>query len=229
MDRFSSLPRALRVISYVLRFFYSTHPRHRSTYHSTSTTVSTTEILFVQTRLIVTSQKASFPEEYHALSDNKPIPKSSSLLNLNPFIDKDGLMRLCGRLEYSVNFSYNEKHPILIAYNAQYSRLLVKFIHQISLHGGNQLVLRLIRTNYWISKVQNLIKSTIHNCKPCVLYKQRCQKQLMSALPPERTELSRPFAHTGLDFAGPFDIKAYIGRACRITKGYVCIICMFLY
>ena len=42
----------------------------------------------------------------------------------------------------------------------------------------------------------------------------------MSALPPERTALNRPFTHTGNYFAGPFDIKSYIG-GCRITEGYV--------
>lgn len=49
----------------------------------------------------------------------------------------------------------------------------------------------------------------------------------MSALPPERTTLTRPFTHTGIDFAGPFDIKSYIGRGCRITKGYVLVFVCF--
>lgn len=49
----------------------------------------------------------------------------------------------------------------------------------------------------------------------------------MAALSSERCEISRPFAHTGLDFAGPFDIKSYAGRCCRITKGYVCVFVCF--
>lgn len=49
----------------------------------------------------------------------------------------------------------------------------------------------------------------------------------MSALPPERSEFSRPFTHTGVDFAGPFDIKYYAGRSCRITKGYACLFVCF--
>ncbi|XP_020713016.1 uncharacterized protein LOC110117666 [Ceratitis capitata] len=49
----------------------------------------------------------------------------------------------------------------------------------------------------------------------------------MAALPPERTELSRPFTNTGVDFTGPFDIKNYTGRACLITKGYVCVFVCF--
>ena len=49
----------------------------------------------------------------------------------------------------------------------------------------------------------------------------------MAALPPEKTALTRPFTHTGLDFAEPFEIKFYIGRCCRITKGYVLVFVSF--
>ncbi|XP_075170473.1 uncharacterized protein LOC142242836 [Haematobia irritans] len=49
----------------------------------------------------------------------------------------------------------------------------------------------------------------------------------MAALPPERTVLTRPFTTTGVDFAGPFEIKSFIGRACKITKGYVCVFVCF--
>lgn len=72
-----------------------------------------------------------------------------------------------------------------------------------------------------------MIKAVIKNCKTCVLYKKHCQKQIMAALPPERTVLSRPFCCTGLDFAEPFDVKSYCGRGCRVTKGYVCVFVCF--
>ncbi|XP_065354992.1 uncharacterized protein LOC135949373 [Calliphora vicina] len=49
----------------------------------------------------------------------------------------------------------------------------------------------------------------------------------MASLPPERTFLSRPFTNTGLDFAGPFNIKSYVGRGCKITKGYVLVFVCF--
>ncbi|XP_065362176.1 uncharacterized protein LOC135955746 [Calliphora vicina] len=49
----------------------------------------------------------------------------------------------------------------------------------------------------------------------------------MAALPPERTTLSRPFTNTGVDFAGPFDIKTYAGRGCKVTKGYVLVFVCF--
>ncbi|XP_075163097.1 uncharacterized protein LOC142235722 [Haematobia irritans] len=227
LDHFSSLPKAIRVISYMYRFYFRTHPKYRSRYHIISTDISPSEIIMTQNRLISVSQRAYYPNEYKALFSKMPVPKASPILNLNPFCDSEGILRLCGRLASAPSLSYNERHPVLLPYNCQYARLLVRFIHDISLHGGNQLVLRLLRMQFWIPKVKNLIKTTIHNCKTCVIYKRRCQTQIMSALPPERVDITRPFAHTGLDFAGPFDIKSYSGRACRISKGYVCVFVCF--
>lgn len=227
LDRFSSFPKALRVVAYVYRFLHRTHPKYRSNYAKETKIISTSEILMVQNRLLSMSQKAFYPNEYAALSAKNSIASSSSLLSLNPFLDSEGILRICGRLASSPLLTYNERHPVILPYSCQYSRLLVRFIHDISLHGGNQLVLRLVRTQFWIPKVKNLIKSIINHCKPCILYKRRCQSQLMSSLPPERSDISRPFAHTGIDFAGPFDIKNYSGRACLITKGYVCVFVCF--
>lgn len=49
----------------------------------------------------------------------------------------------------------------------------------------------------------------------------------MGALPAERTTFSSPFTNTGVDFAGPFLIKTYFGRNCRLEKGYVCLFVCF--
>ena len=50
----------------------------------------------------------------------------------------------------------------------------------------------------------------------------------MAALPPETTKLTHSFTHTGLDFAGPFEIKSYIVCYCRIIKGYILVLVCFV-
>ena len=88
-------------------------------------------------------------------------------------------------------------------------------------------MLRLIRCEYWVPRLKTLIPAVINNCKPCIIEKKRTCTQIMAALPPERTVINRPFTTTGVDFAGPFDIKSFTGRACKITKGYVCVFVCF--
>ncbi|XP_075150510.1 uncharacterized protein LOC142224614 [Haematobia irritans] len=227
LNRFSCFPKAVRVICYVYRFYYNTHPRFRCSYNVNSLSISSFEVQMVQKNLILMTQKAHFPHEYLTLSAGKPLSSTSSIINLNPFLDSEGIIRSNGRLVASPILSYDERHPVILPYNCQFSRLYTRFVHQISLHGGNQLVLRLVRMKFWIPKIKNLIKTTIHNCKICIIYKRRCRTQIMAALPSERSEFTRPFTNTGLDFAGPFEIKNYAGRNCRTSKGYVCIFICF--
>ncbi|XP_037828691.1 uncharacterized protein LOC119616429 [Lucilia sericata] len=49
----------------------------------------------------------------------------------------------------------------------------------------------------------------------------------MAALPKERSTLSLPFSHTGVDFAGPFQIKSGNLRNSPYMKGYACIFVCF--
>ena len=49
----------------------------------------------------------------------------------------------------------------------------------------------------------------------------------MGSLPAARSTPSRPFTHTGLDYAGPFYIRTTSGRGYIAFKGYVVIfVCM---
>ncbi|XP_075167708.1 uncharacterized protein LOC142239832 [Haematobia irritans] len=120
---------------------------------------------------------------------------------MNPFIGSNGVMRSNGRLVQSPVLSYNERHPILLPYDARFTHLLVESIHKVTLHGGNKLMTRVLRSEFWIFRLKPLVT------------------KIMASLPPERTFLSRPFTNTGVDFTGPFNIKNYKTRVCLITKG----------
>ena len=149
------------------------------------------------------------------------------MLSLNPFIDDDKLLRVGGRLASAPSLTYYERHPILLPYDSEDARLLAAYTHKNTEHGGNDLMLRFLRTQNWIVKVKNLVRKVVRNCKTCILHRKETKHQLMSDLPPERVTISRPFTVTGVDFCGPFDIKSYAGRGCTTTKGYVCLFICF--
>ncbi|XP_075162761.1 uncharacterized protein LOC142235393 [Haematobia irritans] len=222
--RFSSYSKALRVMAYVYRFISLLRRKFDS---AADAKISFNELQVVKRKLIIITQKVYFPEEYLNLTNGQPINSSSSLLNLHPFVDEDGLIRVGGRLANAVFLSFSERHPIILPYNCKLSHLLVCFIHQVTLHGGIQLMLRVLRAEFWIPRSRTLIKSVIGRCKTCTIHAKRSREQIMSALPVDRTILERPFTRVGVDFAGPYDIKNYTGRACLITKGYVSIFVCF--
>ncbi|XP_060665700.1 uncharacterized protein LOC132797981 [Drosophila nasuta] len=179
LNKFSEFGNALRTSAYVLRFI----DRSRKLAVPSSTVVQADELSRIQERLIVMAQRQTFQQEYHCLQSKQQVPSSSSIRNLNPFLDGKGILRACGRLRASHSLRYDESHPISLSYSSYFARLLVRFTHRISLHGGNQVVMRLIRSRFWIPKLKVLVKSTINSCKVCVIYKKRLQTQMMGTCP----------------------------------------------
>ncbi|XP_041449352.1 uncharacterized protein LOC121404191 [Drosophila obscura] len=225
LSRFSEFGRALRVIAYVRRF--GLRVRGQATPVHVSTELDNKEVAAALQAVTITTQRSHYTAEHRCLVNKQPLPTTSSLQNLNPFLDQNGVMRACGRVRASASMTYNERHPILLPPACLLVRLLVRFTHHVSLHGGNQLVIRLLRATYWIPRLRHVVRSVIHSCKVCVIQRKRLQTQLMGDLPSSRVTFSRPFTYTGVDFAGPFDVKSFTGRACRISKGYVCVFVCF--
>ncbi|XP_060665556.1 uncharacterized protein LOC132797796 [Drosophila nasuta] len=188
-----------RVFAYVRRF--AQRCRHPKV--SFPERLSSQELAEAQERLIVQAQNRVYAKECASLRSHNRLIGSSDILSLNPFLDKQGVLRSCGRVRASTSLSYDERHPIILPFGCVFSRLLVSFTHQVSLHGGNQLVMRLVRTKYWTPKLRNLVKTVISACKTCVL-----QSQLMGDLPTARSTFSRPFTNSGVDFAGPSTSRA---------------------
>ncbi|XP_041451321.1 uncharacterized protein LOC121404964 [Drosophila obscura] len=152
LSRFSDLGGALRVIAYVRRF---TQRVKGQTTH-VSEELNGMKVAAALQAVTLTTQRFHYAGEHRCLLNKQPLPTTSSLQNLYPFLDQNGVMRACGRVQASASMSYNERHPILLPPACLLVRLLVRFTHHISLHGGNQLVIRLIRATYWIHPTSDL-------------------------------------------------------------------------
>ncbi|XP_070170403.1 uncharacterized protein [Polyergus mexicanus] len=170
-------------------------------------------------------QQRHFPSEIQALNDKSLLPRTSSLLSLYPFLGKDKLIRLGGRIDHS-SLSYDERHPIILPKH-RIPDLLIAQAHKASLYGGTQLMLRILRQNYWIISARTSVKSLIRSCVKCVRERARTSQQLMGNLPQPRVTPSAPFSHTGVDYAGPMNIIPSVGRGQRSKKYYVAVfICL---
>ncbi|XP_050338255.1 uncharacterized protein LOC126764636 [Bactrocera neohumeralis] len=60
--------------------------------------ISSEEIKATTKRLIINTQKQKYGQEYGCLKSGKPIDAKSEILSLNPFLDKDEVLRTGGRL-----------------------------------------------------------------------------------------------------------------------------------
>ncbi|XP_075157847.1 uncharacterized protein LOC142231112 [Haematobia irritans] len=165
-------------------------------------------------------------DEFEHLSESKPLPAKSPLQCLNPFIDSNGVLRVNGRLVDS-SLPYNERYPIILPGNSRLCHLYLVHLHHFLAHGECILMCRMSQTEFYISRLKPRIKSIIHKCKTCIIFKKKQCAQIMAPLPPERCTITPPFHITGVDFAGPFEIKSSCLRKSPLLKGYVSIFVCF--
>lgn len=175
--------------------------------------------------LLKLAQSIDFAEELKLLNGKNEV-KQKTLNKLLPFIDNEGLIRVGGRLQNSM-FSYDVKHPILLAKHNPISTLIIQDSHERTLHGGITLTMSYVNRKYWIISGNQLAKRIIHNCVLCFKYSAKTAGQVMGNLPSVRLNPVRPFKHSGVDYAGPISIKNSNLRSSVISKGYICLfICM---
>ncbi|XP_075162826.1 uncharacterized protein LOC142235455 [Haematobia irritans] len=225
LDRFSSYTKALRVVSYIFRFYNRLRHNVDVVTHS-SIDLTHSEIVFSKKRLISIIQKQYFKREYDAILRKSPLPKDSPLNPINPFIDQDDILRVNGRLAHSA-LPYNESHPIILPGNSRLCTLFLSHLHNFLVHADCILMCRMVQTEFYISRLKPRVKSIIRRCKVCTIFKQKSCSQIMAPLPLDRCTITPPFHVTGLDFAGPFELRTSHLRKAPVVKGYVSVFVCF--
>nr|XP_022906253.1 uncharacterized protein LOC111418055 [Onthophagus taurus] len=200
-NKYSSLTRLLRVTAWCARVFDK-----NNLLSSVSGVLSADELNRALLFWVKECQNLEFAEELILLRSKRTITRTSSLYRLNPFLDGDGFLRITGRLQFS-NLDYDEKHPIILPKFSTITTLIIDYYHKTTLHGGVQLTLASIRRRFWIIGGRVSVKSLIHRCMICARQRVVTSQQLMGQLPSPRVNQSRPFLHTGVDYAGPFFLR----------------------
>ncbi len=70
------------------------------------------------------AQWESFPYEVIALQKGKPISVRSRLVTLSLFMDRDGIIRVGGRIE-KADIPFETKHPLVLATDQELTRLII--------------------------------------------------------------------------------------------------------
>ncbi|XP_076301926.1 uncharacterized protein LOC143220071 [Lasioglossum baleicum] len=170
-------------------------------------------------------QRTYLAKELQLLTRSQTVKKGSQLESLNPIM-REGLIRVGGRLKHSL-LSLDQKHPLILPAEGKFVDLLIQDTHIRTLHGGTQLTLATLRNKYWLIKGRQRVKSAIHRCHTCIRYRATPSYQQMASLPLTRVRPARPFSVAGVDYAGPFYMRAAAGRGRTAYKGYICLfICL---
>ncbi|XP_032569851.1 uncharacterized protein LOC116800206 [Drosophila sechellia] len=220
IERYSSIEKLIRIIAYINRFV-----QMKTRNKAYSSIISVKEIRIAETVVIKKQQEYQFRQEIKCLKIKKEIKTNNKILSLNPFLDKDGVLRVGGRLQNS-NAEFNVKHPIILE-KCHLTSLLIKNAHKETLHGGINLMRNYIQRKYWIFGLKNSLKKYLRECVTCARYKQNTAQQIMGNLPKYRVTMTFPFLNTGIDYAGPYYVKCSKNRGQKTFKGYVAVfVCM---
>ncbi|XP_036340597.1 uncharacterized protein LOC118749948 [Rhagoletis pomonella] len=216
LEKYSTLERLLVITAWCLRFIRAS----RGMAHDTGMMCLWSEREAAMKFWIKRIQAIMFKSDIAALNDTKAVNKRSKLLKLNPMLDKNGMLCVGGRLR-NANIPFSERHPVILPKDNHLTMLFIRQAHQRTLDGGTQATLQYVRQRFWIIDGRQAVKRIASNCVRCFRYKCSPQTQLMGDLPSARCNASPPFMHSGVDFAGPFNIRTTKGRGHRSYKGYV--------
>lgn len=170
-------------------------------------------------------QRTYFEEDLKRLALGQTC--STKLRLLKAYLDPEvGLLRMGGRLRNS-ELPYNAKHPILLPKQSQLTILLIDYIHRLHCHPGPQTTQNILLQEFWILSARSVIRKRLRQCIPCFQARPKAMQPSMGDLPRQRLVGTKAFEHVGIDFAGPFLVKAALLRRVQVTKGYLCIfVCM---
>ncbi|GFX89906.1 integrase catalytic domain-containing protein [Trichonephila clavipes] len=159
-----------------------------------------------------------------SLFDKKEIP--SSISNLFPFVDGEGIVRVGGRLE-NASVPYLHKHPSILPNGSKLSKLYFNSLHTRLFHVGPQGLLNDVRQKFWPLSGRSIARKTVHQCVTCFKSRPILSSQIMGNLPSESVNISSPFTIAGLDLCGPFLVKYKNQRKGTLNKVYICVCICF--
>ncbi|XP_070537448.1 uncharacterized protein [Ptychodera flava] len=144
-NRYSSLRKLLHVTAYVLKF---TSKLRGSKTPMGNPNISVQDIRDAEALWITGIQAEMYVNEIATLRKTRTM-REPLVRQLRLFIDRDGILRLGGRL-HNAPISEETKFPILLPRNHAFTRLVIQQAHIRVLHSGMQATVTNIRQRYWI-------------------------------------------------------------------------------
>lgn len=220
--RISNPVKLIRVVAYCLRFVHNA----RRIGNHLSGELSVPEIQEAEIHVIKAVQEESFGSELHCLRSKEDLDYRSKIQSLSPFIHKDGLLRVGGRLVHA-DVPFDFQHQILLPQKHKFTKALVINTHQSLCHAGVQATMASIRQRFWIPSTRRFVKSVLRKCIKCFRFTQSNAEQIMGQLPAVRVNVSSPFSNVGVDYMGPFNLRLGGPKSRTFSKAHIALfICM---
>ena len=221
LQHYSSWYRLKRAVVIYRRFFKFLLSKQKD-----CRTFNVEEVQDAEDAIVKFVQKEAFYEEVETLRKNNSsgVLTRSNVYRLDPFMDRNGLIRVGGRLR-NAKLDYNMKHPVLLPKKVHITNLVIRSTHEKLLHSGRNHVLSELREKYWVVHGNSAVRRVLYSCVTCRKLRGPCMTQKMSDLPKDRVNESPPFSHVGIDFFGPHTVKEGRKYVKRYGVIFTCLAC----
>ena len=165
-------------------------------------------------------QRRYYGKEIEKLQRGEQISSSSSLRNLDPYLEH-GMLRVGGRLQKS-SLPHDNKHQIILP-KCYESELMIREQHERLGHTGRLHVIAKLRERFWIVSVNSVARSVLSKCVKCRKIRGQALTQKMANLPEERLIPDKPpFSCVGVDFFGTFLVRQGRSKLKRYGVLFTC-------
>ena len=182
--------------------------------------ITVQELRDAEMDLVKYVQKMAFPDEVIkcAQGSKESVSSSSALRKLSPWME-EGVLRVGGRLN-NAPIPYSRKHPIILPSKHVITDLVIREIHVLEGHCGQDHVLATVRNKFWVVHGRVAVRRVLGGCFSCRKRTAPVGEQFMAPLPEDRLKPdSPPFTHVGVDYFGPMQVKQ--GRS--VVPRYGCL------
>ena len=152
IGRFSTSKKLIRVTVRMLRFINNCrNPRNKETGHITAEELQNARTAWVKS----VQQELVEEKEFKSRSQN-----------LGAYKHEDGLKRCGGRLK-KAQLTFGQRHPILLPAKSKFTELVVMDCHKTAGHEKVGRTLAEIRSEFWIPRGRQVVKSLLMKCHVC--------------------------------------------------------------
>lgn len=223
-QKFSSIHQLQKVFAYVKRFISNVRIKKDTQLRKTGP-LSYQERHDALETIVKLIQHNVFSSEISKIQRNLSLPKE--IMRLAPFLDKDGLLKVGGRVRHS-NLQPSSKHPMLLPARHHITELLIRDLHLRYLHAGISTCQYLLLRNFWVISARYAIRRVLGHCTQCFRANPKSYAPIMADLPAARVSAAKPFSRTGVDFGGPIKITPSRHRRAKPQKAYICLFICFV-
>lgn len=155
-------------------------------------------------------QQDAYTDELQSLikkPDGSGLSASSRIIQLNPFLDESGVLRMRSRAQ-AANASYASRNPVILPSKHEFVDLFIQHVHRTNKHMSEETTIADIREKVWIVNIRSALRRVVSQCQLCKIKKASPKFPVMGQLIVERLDFGeRPFTNVGMDCFGPLKVR----------------------